>query len=494
MLTIQWACNVKGIKIPFDLVASEMSSTTNSVISAGAIIQHLAKFRVRMVQQGLSVPPPLTRGGNNSVAALKASQSSKTDGPVKVASTRRYTKQKTSKQDDYSEGETSEETDSGSEMATPKKPSAKTNGKRNANRPSRGGRTSKGNQQIDDTDSDVVKQEPASPTEDKDSQARYGVGDSMWSLDGIEEAAAKRVRTSVSSSQFSQSPTKVVVLDIGREGFAKLGVSGQAEDFEPRDDISDYQSENSEQSSNDDSSGNDSPVDRSSYGRVGVSETSANYHNPYGHNTFGSNQTNTLEDGHELGFVEHEGFEEDLLGHVTLYDQNRSNDSPVFNGLSPNVSSHSGAKSQGVQKNTLHGPHNSSDLATVDEHLSSHASTANPGNGIDKYGRLSDGTAAHHALREPSATSFHGGVTGVGEGFLNNTMPSSYSSYGDHHPSGGNLLSFPQISYGELPEEASQMPRNHDGLDYMASGAPFPHDNGMTWESFLDAESYGFGY
>lgn len=494
MLTIQWACNVKGIKIPFDLVASEMSSTTNSVISAGAIIQHLAKFRVRMVDQGLSVPPPLTRGGNNSVAALKASQSSKTDGPVKIASTRRRTKQKTSKQDDDSEEETSEETDSGSEMATPKKPSAKTNGKRNANRPSRGGRTSKGNQQIDDTDSDVVKQEPPSSTEGNDGQARYGVGDSMWSLDGIEEAAAKRVRTSV-SSQSSQSPTKVVVLDIGREGFAKLGVSGQAEDFEPRDDVSDYQSENSEHASNDDFGGNSSPVDRSSYGRAGVSETSANYHNPYGHNTFGSNQTNTLEDGHELGFVEHEGFEEDLLGqHVTLYDQNRSNDSPVFNGLSPNVSSYSRAKSQGNQKNALHGPHNSSDLARVDEHLSSHASTANPRNGIDEYGRLSDGTAAHHALREPSATSFHGGVTGVREGFLNNTMPSSFSSYGDHHPSGGNLLSFPQISYGELPEEASQMQLNHDGLDYMASGAPFPHDDGMTWESFLDAKNYEFGY
>lgn len=32
-------------------------------ISDGAIVQHLAKLRVRMINAGLDVPPPLRRGG-----------------------------------------------------------------------------------------------------------------------------------------------------------------------------------------------------------------------------------------------------------------------------------------------------------------------------------------------------------------------------------------------------------------------------------------------
>ncbi|KAI4259059.1 MAG: hypothetical protein L6R42_004780 [Xanthoria sp. 1 TBL-2021] len=514
LLTIQWACNVKGIKIPFELVASEMSSTKSSDISAGAIVQHLAKFRVRMVEQGLSVPPPLTRGGNNHVAAAKASQGSKTDGSVKAGSTLRSTKPtgKKSKQNDDSEQETPEETDDDSEIVTPKKPSAKAKGKRKANGPSRGGRTSQGIQQFDDSDSDVVKQEPTSSAEDRDSQARYGVGDSMWNLDGTEEAPPKRVRTSVSSSQSSQSPTKVIVLDIGREGFAKLGVSGQAEDFEPGEDVSGYQSENSEHSSNDNFHGNSSPMDRTSYGGAAVSATTANYHNPYGHNTFGSNQTKTLEDEHDLGLVQHDGFEEDLLGHVTLYDQNRSNGPSGFNDLSPASYSYSHAKSHGNQKHAAHNLRESSDLAGVDERLSSNASTANPKNGVANCGRLSEKTAMHNRFQGTSGTYFYDGVTGVSNRQTADKTPvqdfsqfgpptssagghrSSYSSMGSYQPIGGDFVSFPEISYGDCSEKPSGMSRNPNGLDYMASGAPFHHDDGTTWEAFLDSENYGFGY
>lgn len=505
---------MKGIKIPFELVASEMSSTKSSDISAGAIVQHLAKFRVRMVEQGLSVPPPLTRGGNNHVAAAKASQGSKTDGSVKAGSTLRSTKPtgKKSKQNDDSEQETPEETDDDSEIVTPKKPSAKAKGKRKANGPSRGGRTSQGIQQFDDSDSDVVKQEPTSSAEDRDSQARYGVGDSMWNLDGTEEAPPKRVRTSVSSSQSSQSPTKVVVLDIGREGFAKLGVSGQAEDFEPGEDVSGYQSENSEHSSNDNFHGNSSPMDRTSYGGAAVSATTANYHNPYGHNTFGSNQTKTLEDDHDLGLVQHDGFEEDLLGHVTLYDQNRSNGPSGFNDLSPASYSYSHAKSHGNQKHAAHNLRESSDLAGVDERLSSNASTANPKNGVANCGRLSEKTAMHNRFQGTSGTYFYDGVTGVSNRQTADKTPvqdfsqfgpptssagghrSSYSSMGSYQPIGGDFVSFPEISYGDCSEKPSGMSRNPNGLDYMASGAPFHHDDGTTWEAFLDSENYGFGY
>jgi hypothetical protein len=37
-------------------------------VSGGAIIQHLAKIRQRLVSQGISVPPPLRRGGGNAIS------------------------------------------------------------------------------------------------------------------------------------------------------------------------------------------------------------------------------------------------------------------------------------------------------------------------------------------------------------------------------------------------------------------------------------------
>lgn len=59
LLTIQSVCNTDGVKIPWDKVGEIMGDQ----ITDGAVIQHLAKLRQRMVAQGLSVPPPLRRGG-----------------------------------------------------------------------------------------------------------------------------------------------------------------------------------------------------------------------------------------------------------------------------------------------------------------------------------------------------------------------------------------------------------------------------------------------
>ncbi|KAK2746219.1 hypothetical protein FQN57_003341 [Myotisia sp. PD_48] len=59
LLSIQSACNSNGIRIPWEDVAENM----NGGISDGAIVQHLAKMRSRMADQGLDVPPPLRRGG-----------------------------------------------------------------------------------------------------------------------------------------------------------------------------------------------------------------------------------------------------------------------------------------------------------------------------------------------------------------------------------------------------------------------------------------------
>ncbi|KAL8847526.1 MAG: hypothetical protein Q9221_007426 [Calogaya cf. arnoldii] len=241
LLTIQWACNQKGVKIPMDLVASEMSSTgVNTKVSAGAVIQHLAKFRVRMVQQGLSVPPPLSRGGNNNPATAQVSQASNTNG-TKAASTRRNKKPaaKKSKQED-SEEETEEDKVSGSEAEVPKKPSTQAERKKKA--PSRRGKTDKASRSSDiyqDDSEDVVKEEATFSADDQGSQTRYGVGDSMWHLDGVDEGVRK-------------SPSKIVILGIGQKGFEKLGVSAEtgscrledyADDFEEITDISDVASD-----------------------------------------------------------------------------------------------------------------------------------------------------------------------------------------------------------------------------------------------------------
>lgn len=59
LLSIQSACNTSNIKLPWDKIAELMGND----ISEGAIVQHLAKTRIRAVEAGLDVPPPLRRGG-----------------------------------------------------------------------------------------------------------------------------------------------------------------------------------------------------------------------------------------------------------------------------------------------------------------------------------------------------------------------------------------------------------------------------------------------
>ncbi|KAJ5947735.1 hypothetical protein N7466_000750 [Penicillium verhagenii] len=57
LLTIQQVCNYEGIKVPWYLVAETMGVK----FTEGAIIQHLSKVRLRRMQAGKQVPPPLRR-------------------------------------------------------------------------------------------------------------------------------------------------------------------------------------------------------------------------------------------------------------------------------------------------------------------------------------------------------------------------------------------------------------------------------------------------
>ena len=59
LLGLQKICNQRNIKIPWDEIGQLIAPT----ITAGAVIQHLAKLRLRREQAGLPVPAPLKRGG-----------------------------------------------------------------------------------------------------------------------------------------------------------------------------------------------------------------------------------------------------------------------------------------------------------------------------------------------------------------------------------------------------------------------------------------------
>ena len=64
LLTIQSECNAQNINLPW----TEIGLIMGHKISGGAVVQHLAKLRTRMVAQGLSVPPPLKRGGGSRIS------------------------------------------------------------------------------------------------------------------------------------------------------------------------------------------------------------------------------------------------------------------------------------------------------------------------------------------------------------------------------------------------------------------------------------------
>ncbi|KAI9671196.1 MAG: hypothetical protein M1817_003703 [Caeruleum heppii] len=67
LLCIQYACNEKGMKLPWELIAKHLDPR----VSEGAIVQHLAKLRNRLEGEGVEVPPPLRRGGMPGVGVRK---------------------------------------------------------------------------------------------------------------------------------------------------------------------------------------------------------------------------------------------------------------------------------------------------------------------------------------------------------------------------------------------------------------------------------------
>lgn len=132
LLTMQYSCNLAGLAVPWNDIGSIMGTG----ISGGAVIQHLAKLRIRMVKKGLDVPPPLRRGGGGSRISTSASSSSKVKAtPAKkgTATTKKPKKAK-KKVDPGSDGseddnDTWVDDDSDEEYGEPPAKRAKSNGK-----------------------------------------------------------------------------------------------------------------------------------------------------------------------------------------------------------------------------------------------------------------------------------------------------------------------------------------------------------------------------
>ena len=86
LLAMQYCCNLVGLTMPW----SDIGSIMGEGISGGAVIQHLAKLRIRMIEQNLSVPPPLKRGGGTRLSTSASSgtkaktSTAKSNGTSKV--------------------------------------------------------------------------------------------------------------------------------------------------------------------------------------------------------------------------------------------------------------------------------------------------------------------------------------------------------------------------------------------------------------------------
>ncbi|KAL8806883.1 MAG: hypothetical protein Q9182_001012 [Xanthomendoza sp. 2 TL-2023] len=532
LLTLQWACNIKGVKIPWEIVATEMGPT----ITAGAVIQHLAKFRQRMVAQGAEVPPALSRGGNNYGPATKASQTSKANTSTKAGSTRRKAKlgRRMPKKDEDSEDDTDEEdfeVDDESEIEASQNEPKKSNTKAKAK--GRNSKAAKVKQQADADTSEDIKNEPESSLEPDNSQTRYGVGDDMWPGDAYQRPT--RTRTSESTSQSPQSPTKLLVLNIGRAGFAKLGILGNADDSEPKNDssrqetlASDPYSDHNHQNTHCDYS---VAADTSNH----RGDTSMHRYIP---DDFDMDHDGVLDGGFATGLHPHSSFEDHFVTSSTLYDQDQSH---AMSGLEcdPGASAYDAREKSTGNRGQVHrvGPNSarSSGIANPDiddqdssgqTHRFVHYSYSSPSKPGERAHDAHDHTKpAHRAHREsfdvariaahadhPPRLPLHGGLYSTraphpGNGgidchfpdpemqSINDSHPesyshtgsgihSSYSSADSHHPVGGEFANYHNVGMDSYNESPVAISRTNSGFECL--GSHLQPDIGTSWGPFFE--------
>ncbi|KAF3479831.1 uncharacterized protein GIQ15_06807 [Arthroderma uncinatum] len=155
LLSIQSACNRLGVRVPWTEVANLMQNG----ITDGAIVQHLAKLRIRMVNAGLDVPPPLRRGGATS--PLKSAAATDTpETSATVASGKGNARKKATKRSSYDSGD-----ESFDEGKKPNKKAKTSKGKSNAGKTKRKPKRTAPKSDDDTEDSGVDGFEVTSDTE-----------------------------------------------------------------------------------------------------------------------------------------------------------------------------------------------------------------------------------------------------------------------------------------------------------------------------------------
>ena len=239
LLTIQSECNAQSLNLPWNDIGHSMGEQ----ISGGAVIQHLAKLRARMIDQGLAVPPPLKRGGSMRIStgpslparvrqpAPKANPSSSRATPAKKpnnAVAKRHaptTSEESDEDDSYS--------DVDAEYGKPSAKRAKTGGKK---RPSPKMKAGDDGSEDEERGSDnaIVKKE------DADDDRVVAAGASFLALE-------KNVPASRQSSKKAEAkPSLIVSLPITGRGRAPVKKESSEEEEDEDSDSADSSQEDSE--------------------------------------------------------------------------------------------------------------------------------------------------------------------------------------------------------------------------------------------------------
>jgi len=227
LLTVQSVCNTQGIRIPW----AEVAKTMGNNVSEGAIVQHLAKLRVRRVAANKEVPPPLRRGGSGVAPKAPATASNTSDaasGPSTETSDKKSLK--TKKKDTSS----SDEGDSANSAVSSDTSSDEEYGKKRRAKKAKKARKKK-KAKREDID---IKSEPGTDEEAEEDQgmerAADDRGDELVAI-GAQFLSYPNDKKLPSSSPASserslepKKPTKIVTLRIrqGLENFVEPSVSG----------------------------------------------------------------------------------------------------------------------------------------------------------------------------------------------------------------------------------------------------------------------------
>ena len=234
LLAIQYECNSQSTNLPWSDIGRRMGEH----ITGGATIQHLAKLRTRMVEQGLPVPPPLKRGGGGGristapslpararSSALKANPSSGRAVPMKK-------KRRAPTVSDESDEDASD-SDADSEYGKPITKRAKTGKKKHPSSKVKAEKDSFEDEELD-SDNATVKGENA------DDERVVAAGASFLSLEK-NVPGCKQV-----SKEAEAKPSLIVRLPMSSRGRVPFKTESSGEDDDSTESSEDYSEDEGE--------------------------------------------------------------------------------------------------------------------------------------------------------------------------------------------------------------------------------------------------------